>query len=78
MDGANQRLPDRVLPACPYAAPLSEVGHVGSIVLGLAAPAAAIWTLWRRGVRVSWTLPTAALVLVVATVLALSRAAVDF
>jgi hypothetical protein len=65
-------------PACPYAAPLSDVGHVGSIVLGLVAPAAAIWTLWRRRVRISWALPTGALVLVVATVWALSRAAVDF
>jgi hypothetical protein len=35
-------------PACPYAAPLSDVGHVGSIMLGLAAPVAAIWVLWRR------------------------------
>jgi hypothetical protein len=28
-------------PVCPYAAPLSDVGHVGSIVLGLAAAAGA-------------------------------------
>ena len=63
-------------PACPYAAPLSDVAHVGSIVLGIAAPAAAIWALWRRRVRVGWTLPAGALMLVVATVLALSRAAV--
>ncbi|MCA1731417.1 MAG: hypothetical protein LC751_19070 [Actinobacteria bacterium] len=61
-------------PPCPYAAPLSDVAHVGSLVLGIAAPAAAIWALWR--VRVSWALPAGALVLVVATVWALSRAAV--
>jgi hypothetical protein len=62
-------------PACPYAAPLSDVG---SIVLGLVAPAAAIWSLWRRRLRISWALPTGALVLVVATVWVLSRAAVAF
>ena len=63
-------------PPCPYAAPLSDVAHVGSLVLGIAAPAAAIWALWRVRVRVGWALPAGALVLVVATVLALFRAAV--
>jgi hypothetical protein len=63
-------------PPCPYAAPLSDVAHVGSLVLGIAAPAAAIWALWRRRMRVGWALPAGALVLVVATVWALSRAAV--
>ncbi|MFN8445369.1 MAG: hypothetical protein U0175_31560 [Caldilineaceae bacterium] len=70
------------MPLCPFAAPLSDVGHVGSIVLGLVAPAVAIWTLWRwwwRGqVQIGWVLPAAALLLVVATVFALSQAAVDF
>ena len=63
-------------PPCPSAAPLQDVAHVGSIVLGVVAPAAAIWALWRRRVRVGWALPAGALVLVVATMLALSRAAV--
>ncbi len=65
-------------PLCPEAAPLSDVAHVGSIVLGIAAPAAAIWSLWRWRwrVRMGWALPAGALVLVVATVWALSRAAV--
>ena len=66
-------------PPCPVAAPLSDVAHVGSLVLGIAAPAVAIWALLRalsRGrVRGSWTLPAGALVLVVATVWALSTAA---
>ncbi len=68
------------LPLCPYAAPLSDVGHIGSIVLGLVAPAVAIWTLWRgrRQVRIGWALPAGALLLVVATVFALSQAAVGF
>jgi hypothetical protein len=69
-------------PLCPEAAPLSDVAHVGSLVLGIAAPAAAIWALcwalWRRRVRVGWALPAGALLLVVATVLALSRAAVAY
>jgi len=69
-------------PPCPEAAPLSDVAHVGSLVLGIAAPAAAIWALcwalWRRRVRVGWALPAGALLLVVATVLALSRAAVPY
>jgi hypothetical protein len=64
------------LPPCPYAAPVSDVAHVGSLVLGLAAPAAALWALgrglWRRQVRVSWVLPSGALLLVVATVWALA------
>ena len=60
------------LPRCPYAAPLSDVGHLGSVVLGIAAPAAAIWALWRVRARVSWVLPGGAVVLVVATVWALA------
>lgn len=65
-------------PPCPHAAPLSDVAHVGSLVLGLAAPAGAIWALWRQRVWVSWTFPIGALLLVGATMWALSRAAVGF
>ena len=72
------------MPLLPFLFPLwvagfvagFDVAHVGSLVLGIAAPAAAIWALWRVRVRVGWALPAGALVLVVATVLALSRAAV--
>src|SRR4051812_4002036 len=32
------------LPPCPVAAPLSDVAHIGSLVLGLVAPVVAIWT----------------------------------
>jgi hypothetical protein len=60
------------LPPCPFAAPLSDVAHVGSLVLGIVAPAAGIWALWRARVRVGWVLPAGALVLVVATVWALA------
>jgi hypothetical protein len=64
------------LPFCPYAAPMSDVGHVGSIVFGLLAPAVAIWSLWRARVRVGWMLPAVALLLVAATIWALSSAPV--
>lgn len=62
------------MPPCPAAAPLSDVAHVGSLVLGVAAPAAGIWTLWRQRTRVGWVLPAGALALVVATVWALATA----
>lgn len=63
------------LPPCRFAAPLSDVAHVGSLGLGIVAPTAAIWALWRRRGRGGWALPVGALVLVGATVWALSRAA---
>jgi len=73
-------------PPCPEGAPLTDVAHIGSIVLGIVAPAVAIWALWRRRARggipmksislVDWTLPVGALVLVVATIWALANAAV--
>jgi hypothetical protein len=63
-------------PPCPEAAPLSDAAHLGSIAFGIAAPAAAAWTLWRRRTRVGWVLPVGALVLVVATIWAIAGAAV--
>lgn len=62
------------LPPCPYAAPLADFAHVGNLVLGIAAPAAGIWALWRARVRVGWVLPAVALVLVVATMWSLAAA----
>jgi hypothetical protein len=64
-------------PPCPEGAPLTDVAHIGSIVLGIAAPAASVWALWRRRARVGWALPAGALVLVVATIWALAGAAVE-
>jgi hypothetical protein len=63
-------------PPCPEGAPLTDIAHIGSLVLGIVAPAAAAWALWRRRARVGWVLPTGALVLVVATIWALAGAAV--
>jgi hypothetical protein len=64
-------------PLCPEGAPLTDIAHVGSIVLGVVAPAAAILALWRERPRVGWVMPVIALALVVATVWALSGAAVE-
>jgi hypothetical protein len=74
-------------PRCPQGAPLTDVAHVGSIVFGNAAPAAAIWALWRRRARggtpmgsisvVDWALPAVAVMLVVATIWAIAGAAVE-
>ena len=74
------------MPRCPEAAPLSDIAHIGSLALGIMAPAAAIWALWRRRAReggprgsigvMDWTLPAGALVLVVATIWALAHAVV--
>ena len=63
-------------PPCPEGAPLTDIAHIGSLVLGIVAPAAAAWALWRRRARVGWVLPVGALVLVVATIWALAGAAV--
>ena len=63
-------------PPCPEGAPLSDVAHIGSLVLGIVAPAAAIWALWRQRARVGWVLPVGAVVLVVATIWAIAGAAV--
>ena len=75
------------LPPCPEGAPLTDIAHLGSLVLGIVAPAAAVWALWRRRVRVGipmrsisavdWTLPVGALVLVVATIWALANGTVE-
>jgi hypothetical protein len=64
-------------PPCPAGAPLTDVAHIGSLVLGIVAPAAAIWALWRRRARVGWVLPVGALVLVVATIWALANGTVE-
>jgi hypothetical protein len=64
-------------PPCPEGAPLTDVAHIASLVLGIVAPAAAIWTLWRRRAPVGWVLPGGALVLVVATIWALANGTVE-
>jgi hypothetical protein len=65
------------MPPCPYAAPLSDIAHIGSIVLGLIAPVVTIWTLWRHratsGTGMNWMLAIGALLLVVTTIVSLAN-----
>ncbi len=64
-------------PRCPYAAPMSDVAHVGSVVLGIVAPLAGVMALLRMRTRVGWVLPVGALVLVVATIWSLATSVPD-
>ncbi len=60
---------------CPVAAPLADAAHLGSLTFGLVAPAAALWALRRRRLRVAWRLPAGAAALAVATLVALANGA---
>ena len=60
-------------PSCPEARPLADVGHIGSIVFGVALGLVAIWTLWRGRVWPGWFMPLVALALVVGTVVSLAN-----
>ena len=62
------------MPICPKGAPLTDIAHIGSLVLGIVAPAAAIWALWRQRPQVGWVMPVIALVLVVSTIWVLANA----
>jgi hypothetical protein len=63
-------------PICREAAPLSDVGHVGSIVLGILLAAVAVWSLWRARVRPGWFMPAVAAVLVVGTLVSLASTSI--
>lgn len=60
-------------PACPEARPLTDVGHVGSIVFGILLALVAIWSLWRTRARPGWFMPAVAAVLGVGTVVSLAN-----
>ncbi|MGE5718711.1 MAG: hypothetical protein ACM3XQ_02420 [Nocardioidaceae bacterium] len=60
-------------PVCEEARPLTDLGHVGSIVFGLLLALVAIWSLWRARVRPGWFMPTVAAALVVGTVVSLAN-----
>ena len=62
-------------PPCPVAAPLADVGHLGSLASGLAATVGAVWAIRQRRLRVSWRLPAGAAALVLASIIALANAA---
>lgn len=59
--------------SCPEARPLADVGHIGSIVFGVALGLVAIWTLWRARIWPDWFMPLVALALVVGTVVSLAN-----
>jgi hypothetical protein len=59
-------------PVCAEARPLTDLGHIGSIVFGVLIALVAIWSLWRARVRPGWFMPTVASALVVGTVVSLA------
>ena len=60
-------------PVCPEARPLTDLGHVGSIVFGILLAVVAIWSLWRARARPGWFMPAVAAALVVGTVVSLAN-----
>jgi hypothetical protein len=60
-------------PVCEEASPLTDFGHVGSIVFGILAFLVAIWSLWRARVRPGWFMPAVAAALAIGTVVALAN-----
>ncbi|HSK54156.1 MAG TPA: hypothetical protein VK908_02790 [Jiangellales bacterium] len=60
-------------PVCEEARPLTDLGHVGSIVFGILLALVAIWSLWRARVRPGWFMPAVAAALVVGTVVSLAN-----
>lgn len=64
-------------PVCETAWPLSDVGHVGSIVFGVLLPVVAIWSLWRARTRPGWFMPTVAAALVLGTLVALANTVIS-
>lgn len=60
-------------PVCVEARPLTDLGHVGSIVFGILLGLVAIWSLWRARVRPGWFMPAIALALVIGTIVSLAN-----
>jgi hypothetical protein len=54
-------------------APLTDLGHVGSIVFGILLALVAVWSLWRARARPGWFMPAVATALVVGTVVSLAN-----
>lgn len=63
-------------PVCSEARPLSDVGHLGSIVFGILLGLIATWSLWRARVRPGWFMPTISLALVIGTIASLANTAI--
>ena len=60
-------------PVCEEARPLTDLGHVGSIVFGILLALVAIWSLWRARARPGWFMPAVAAALVVGTLVSLAN-----
>ena len=60
-------------PVCQEARPLTDLGHVGSVVFGILLALVAIWSLWRARVRPGWFMPAVAAALVIGTVVSLAN-----
>ncbi len=60
-------------PVCEQARPLTDLGHVGSIVFGILLALVVIWSLWRARARPGWFMPTVAAALSVGTVVSLAN-----
>ncbi len=60
-------------PVCAEARPLTDLGHVGSIVFGILLGLVTIWSLWRVRVRPGWFMPAIALALVIGTIVSLAN-----
>lgn len=64
-------------PTCVPGSPLSDIAHIGSLVLGPLAALAAIWALWRGRPKLGWVLPVGAVLLVIAMLAAFSSTPID-
>jgi hypothetical protein len=60
-------------PVCKEARPLSDLGHLGSILFGILLALVAIWSLWHARARPGWFMPAVAAALVVGTVVSLAN-----
>lgn len=52
-------------PTCVPGSPLSDLGHIGSLVVGPLAALAALWALLRGRPKLGWVLPIGAVLLIV-------------
>lgn len=64
-------------PTCVPGSPLSDIAHIGSLVLGPLAALAATWALWRGRPKLGWVLPVGAVLLVIAMLAAFSSTPID-
>lgn len=64
-------------PTCVPGSPLSDIAHIGALVLGPLAALAAIWALWRARPKMGWVLPVGAVLLVIAMLAAFSSTPID-